>query len=472
MIDRLISGTATILFFACVQELAAQTVTVPDEDTVPAVSTSIADFTIANDEPDASIDLSTHFEISNVTGQIVRLTLNAQINYEGTLFSNIDIELFDENTPYNRPLTVANFLKYVTDGDYDSTYIHRSVPGFVVQGGGYPLPFESPHIDRDPPIQNEPGISNTRGTIAMAKVGPPTGQPPTEETINSATSEWFFNIGDNSENLNSQNGGFTVFGRAIGSSMSLVDSINASPRTISDVPYFLNQMDQAILFYIVEAAVIPVYPDIEDTPSVISFSVSNDNESLVTITVEGSNLVISPQGSQTGSAEVTVTASDSHGNETTDTFTVTVTPPQTNHDRWLKLYFPSQDDRNNPAVSGDDVDLTGDGITNLLAYAFDLDPYARHENVLPEPAINGSDRLSLEFVRDTRATDLTYMVEAGGSPGTMTMIVQSLEGAVPTGSGFVSETAGTTTRTVTVQDVTTTSTAQARFIRLKVTREN
>jgi len=132
-----------------------------------------------------------------------------------TPFGDVDIELFDEEAPN----TVANFLNYVRDGDYANSFIHRSVPGFVVQGGGFEYIDGEPRaIPTDPAVINEPGISNTRGTIAMAKVG---GDP------NSATSQWYINVTDNSADLDTANGGFTVFGRVTGNGMEIVDAINA-----------------------------------------------------------------------------------------------------------------------------------------------------------------------------------------------------------------------------------------------------
>lgn len=138
-----------------------------------------------------------------------------------TTLGVIDIQLFDAAAP----LTVANFLGYVTNGAYDGTFIHRSVPGFVIQGGGYALgsaPNSTTPVPAGAPVTNEfsASRSNLRGTIAMAKVG---GDP------NSATSQWFINLADNSAILDKQNGGFTVFGRVLGNGMDIVDAIAALP---------------------------------------------------------------------------------------------------------------------------------------------------------------------------------------------------------------------------------------------------
>jgi cyclophilin family peptidyl-prolyl cis-trans isomerase len=125
-----------------------------------------------------------------------------------TPIGNVDLELYDED----KPITVQNFLQYVTEGRYDRTFAHRLEPNFVLQGGGYGLSQTNQltHIETHAAIQNEYSVgttySNTEATIAMAKVD---GNP------NSATSEWFINLKDNSAELDSQNGGFTVFGHVI-----------------------------------------------------------------------------------------------------------------------------------------------------------------------------------------------------------------------------------------------------------------
>ena len=140
-----------------------------------------------------------------------------------TDFGNIDIELYDDQAPK----TVVNFLRYAGRGNYSGTIIHRSIPGIMIQGGGHKYAnagqlFYFP-IPSDPPIQNEfdPSRSNIRGTIAMAKSSDP----------DSATSQWFFNLADNSADLDDTNnsGGYTVFGEVLdtgpGTGMDALDAI-------------------------------------------------------------------------------------------------------------------------------------------------------------------------------------------------------------------------------------------------------
>jgi peptidyl-prolyl cis-trans isomerase A (cyclophilin A) len=135
-----------------------------------------------------------------------------------TVLGNFEVNLYDNATP----TTVTNFLDYVNNGAYTNSIVHRSVPGFIVQGGGYRYDLTWPvaAISANPAIANEPEFSNLRGTIAMAK----TSQP------DSATNQWFFNLADNSANLDVQNEGFTVFGEVVGNGMDVVDAIAALQR--------------------------------------------------------------------------------------------------------------------------------------------------------------------------------------------------------------------------------------------------
>jgi len=176
------------------------------------------------------------------------------------------------------PATVANFLGYVNRGDYDGTFMHRSIPGFILQAGGYrfdPLTGTAPHIDTVAPVVNEFGISSTRSTVAMAKVS---GDP------NSATSEWFVNLADNSQNLDNQNGGFTVFARVIDNGMEVVDAIVGLPRqnfgsSFTDTPTQNYQgVINADIFVQIIRATVQVLSDFDDdgVPDVDDFDDDND----------------------------------------------------------------------------------------------------------------------------------------------------------------------------------------------------
>lgn len=128
------------------------------------------------------------------------------ITNQGTLV----IELYDEQAP----ITVENFLAYSEQGFYEGLIIHRVVPGFVVQGGGYDQSFSlrQPTLDN---IENESdnGLSNERGTLSMARRTDP----------DSANSQFFINLADN-RNLDANNGqaGYAVFARVI-EGMDIVD---------------------------------------------------------------------------------------------------------------------------------------------------------------------------------------------------------------------------------------------------------
>jgi peptidyl-prolyl cis-trans isomerase A (cyclophilin A) len=126
-------------------------------------------------------------------------------------------ELYDTYAP----TTVANFLRYTADGFYANTLIHRVDRDFVFQGGGY-KPGMIEKTATYGPIKSEAnnGLSNLRGTLAMAR----------RSDANSATSQWFVNVLDNTslDYQNAANPGYTVFGRII-SGLPVVDAINIVP---------------------------------------------------------------------------------------------------------------------------------------------------------------------------------------------------------------------------------------------------
>lgn len=145
------------------------------------------------------------------------IAVNAQTVRFSTPLGDIDVILQQE---VDLGPTVQNFLNYLNKGAYKNTIIHRSVFGFVIQGGGYQWVNNAPTaIAQDAPIRNAYKLSNTRGTIAMAKLG---------NDPHSATNQWFFNLtsGPSNLSLNTQNGGFTVFGRvANAEGLAVMDKI-------------------------------------------------------------------------------------------------------------------------------------------------------------------------------------------------------------------------------------------------------
>lgn len=116
------------------------------------------------------------------------------------------------------PLTVANFLEYVNSGFYDGTVFHRVVDGFMIQGGGFTENLVKKPVND--PVKNEAenGLTNARGTIAMARTRDP----------HSATAQFFINHADNGEFLDQGNTGdgwgYAVFGYVVGG-MEVVDEI-------------------------------------------------------------------------------------------------------------------------------------------------------------------------------------------------------------------------------------------------------
>ncbi len=139
-----------------------------------------------------------------------------------TSLGDLTIALFPEEAP----ITVANFVEYVDSGFYDGTLIHRIVPEFVIQGGGYSL--TGIQKETRPPIENEAdnGLLNERGTLSMARRPDP----------NSATSQFFINLAHN-EILDHgvRDFGYAVFGKVV-EGMDVVDSIATAQTGSNDAP--------------------------------------------------------------------------------------------------------------------------------------------------------------------------------------------------------------------------------------------
>ncbi len=131
-----------------------------------------------------------------------------------TDYGNITIQLYED-----MPITTGNFKNLASQGVYDGTLFHRVVQDFVIQGGdASPKGITVPTISDELPNKH----SNVRGSVAMAKSGQP----------NSATSQFFINVKDNSADLDSN---YSVFGTVI-SGMEVVDTIKNVPVDTNDKP--------------------------------------------------------------------------------------------------------------------------------------------------------------------------------------------------------------------------------------------
>lgn len=167
-----------------------------------------------------------------------------------TTLGTIDLELYDDD----KPITVSNFVKYVTSGIFTNQFIQRWDPDFVIQAGGFRITntVNGPRISQNPiygMIKNEYSVgrtfSNTYGTIAMAR----------SDAVNSATSQWFINLNDRNSFLDSVNQGFTVFGRVTGgtnllnlflpepTTNSLINLINLGSSGLTELPVLTNKVD-------------------------------------------------------------------------------------------------------------------------------------------------------------------------------------------------------------------------------------
>jgi cyclophilin family peptidyl-prolyl cis-trans isomerase len=256
------------------------------------------------------ITLSTYLDDPQLTGGTV---IGMQ-----TPLGTIYLQLTNTQTPN----TVANFVQYITDGEYTPTIIQRSVPGFVLQGGG----TKPDGSDNEPvsTLTSEAGIPNNKGTIAIAlsSAGPDSG-----------TNQWFINLADNPQlNDTSDGGPFTVFGNVIDGGMSIANAIaqlqiidssenenwsalpvinysgSTSPATVPEANLVTDNIVQ-----LSQAQAVPTYTAISANPNLVSASVTNGV------------LTLTPISSASGSTTVTATITDLGGQTATSTFTVNLT---------------------------------------------------------------------------------------------------------------------------------------------------
>lgn len=127
-----------------------------------------------------------------------------------------------ELDPVKAPKSSENFLQYVRDGFYSGTVFHRVIPGFMAQGGGFTADLQLKPTRAAIPNEANNGLSNLRGTVAMARTNDP----------HSATAQFFVNVVDNQrlDFVSEQDGlwGYAVFGKVV-EGMETIDKIIAIP---------------------------------------------------------------------------------------------------------------------------------------------------------------------------------------------------------------------------------------------------
>ncbi len=295
------------------------------------VAHQVAPFTAYIGAQPASIDLLKAFTDPDAT-DAVRMT---------TPYGNIDVVLFGNEAPN----TVTNFLYYVRNGFYDgSAYVQYLKPGASIVGGVFHR-SQNEKIDDTPvkaiwgglvylatgdgthpslgsvqalgTIKNEfKGISNDAGTITMWKGG----------GADTATTEWAINITDNGGpplNLNTRNGGYTVFGRVLQSSMvNAVNTINNVPRYDLGFPYdpiplvnYDGSSEQTVQNFVVASKIAVIPP--------MRFVASSSTPSVATVELSGTHLLV--HANAAGTATINMTATDLDGASVSQSFKVTVT---------------------------------------------------------------------------------------------------------------------------------------------------
>ncbi len=301
---------ALLFLFLTVLRLAGQT-------GLPVITTPMEDRALARDSGPVTIDLRNHFGLSGVTGTVVQFT---------TVLGTFNVEMLATAAP----VSVSNFLSYVNDGSYQNTIFHRSAKlsgtgNGIIQGGANTYALPPGNVATKSPIALEYNLPNARGTLAMARTS----------AADSATSQWFFNVNDNSTVLGAANGGgYAVFGRVLGTGLTVVDAIAALPiynigSGFTEIPLRNIVAGQTAVqlqnfVAITKVATVSILPTAGVTGSVLDFGngSTNSNPEVVTATIAANELILTPKAGATGVTIITLVAGDAQGNAVTARFRV------------------------------------------------------------------------------------------------------------------------------------------------------
>ena len=434
---------------------------------LPVLNKPIADLFSIPTQP-VALNLSNVFGTEAIDDQVVRFTSQS---FAGGVSMVVDMAMFSNRTPVTR----TNFLKYVADGSYTNSFVHRSVPGFVIQGGASKI--VNPNIvsvSTYPPIVNEFGVSNTLGTVSMAKLG---GDP------NSATSQWFVSLGANSTILDPQNGGFTVFGRVTKDTFGNAQTfgnpvefpISNYGGIYTDLPLYKTHVasilyvSEFILFTTVALAPLPV-GQAGEIATLTYTVVSNSNPTLATASIQSpATLNLVPLAAQTGAAIIIVRATDSVGNTVDNSFNLNVTATDTFTNWASRTTFPGGQN-----AVGQNPD--GDTLTNLQEYAFMGNPAVSSQAPLPvagkTAGAPSAQCMTLTFPLRKFTSGLTYVVEANNQlVGSWTPVWSSAADPGFSQPQVVSAVSQADRTLVTIKDSITLSSQPRRYLRVRVTQD-
>lgn len=176
----------------------------------------ISESTARDSKEDTSLDISITDEIQE------EVDLQEEVDVVTVLMQTTQGNITLELDRANAPITVENFISYVEDNFYSGTVFHRVIDGFMIQGGGFTEDQVQKETKTPIMLESYNGLSNTRGTIAMARTNVP----------NSATSQFFINVVDNTflDFQSASQPGYAVFGE-VTQGMEVVDQIRLAQTT-------------------------------------------------------------------------------------------------------------------------------------------------------------------------------------------------------------------------------------------------
>jgi cyclophilin family peptidyl-prolyl cis-trans isomerase len=305
-------------------------------NSAPIVKTPIGDQSVDVNSADTSIDLAGHFSDPDLADSQVTFNVTHLVNGQ-VQTDPIHVTLHDATAPQ----TVANFYDYILSGKYNNLFFSRLMTNFVLQGGGATFDAGSSSVQAVTPfapVPSEFSLSNTAGTIAMGLSGPDSNHP----DPNSGAAEFFFNLIDNSGGLDAKK--FTVFGEvADAASRAVLASLATTPtQDLSSAPALkginvdfgnvpLNNYTGGPATFPSDATtsnfLFVSSITVDNRPEFLTYSVvSNSNPDLVTTSLVNERLTLSYTPHMSGSATITVRATDRFGVSVDDTFTVSVRP--------------------------------------------------------------------------------------------------------------------------------------------------